>query len=258
MKRKRRALVTGAANGLGKSLVLQLLAKGYEVVAIDKDEHGLLRLHHDVSGSVIVRQMDFAERNGLVANCEKIVSHGPYDMVFLAAGISATGRFEKIPLHAHNCVLDVNANSSILLANRLATSNVLFPGSSLVFISSLSHATGYPGAASYAASKEAVAIYAKSIRNPLRKDGVHVCCAFPGPIRTDHAAKYAPYGSNDKYRMPPSKMASKIIRASLLGKANIYPGIGAKLARLVGALCPNWVTSRMRKQIFEKLETEVF
>ena len=97
MKRQRRALVTGAANGLGKSLVMQLSAKGYEVVAADRDEEGLLRLHHDISGSLIVEQMDFVSRHDLAENCERLVRRGPYDLVFLAAGISATGKFEKIP-----------------------------------------------------------------------------------------------------------------------------------------------------------------
>ena len=62
-------------------------------------------------------------------------------------------------------------------------------GGTVIFVSSLSHRTGYPGAASYAASKGAIAVYAGSIRKPFRRAlGVHVACAFPGPMKTEHAA----------------------------------------------------------------------
>jgi short-subunit dehydrogenase len=45
-------------------------------------------------------------------------------------------------------------------------------GAAMVFVSSLSHFTGYPGAASYAASKDALAIYARSMRKYAASKGV--------------------------------------------------------------------------------------
>ncbi len=255
---RKRALVTGAANGLGKSLTLHLSKIGYEVVAVDFDEPGLFRLHHDSLDTIIGIPADLGDRKQLNENTMRILARGPFDIAFMVAGISATGRFEKIPDVTHTMVLTVNTMAPLVLANRLVAESAMKEGSSLVFVSSLSHVLGYPGAASYAASKDAVAIYAKSVRKPFRKRGVRVCCAFPGAIRTDHAERHAPDGSNVKWRMPPSLMAEKLVSAALKGRAVYYPGLVAKLAWLAGRTFPRWVTRKMRRLIFEKLNGEVF
>jgi short-subunit dehydrogenase len=180
-------------------------------------------------------------------------------MVILNAGISATGRFENIPPDAHRNVIAVNAEAPMVLCAGLARIGALSSGGTVIFISSLSHRTGYPGAASYAASKGAVAVYAKSIRKRFRNElGVDVACAFPGPMKTDHAARHAPRGARDEKRMTPDAAARKILRDAASGRAVIYPGSGAKLSAAVGRLLPGPVTRAMRRIIFEKLEGEVW
>ena len=258
VRERKRALVTGAANGLGKSLTLHLAARGYEVVAVDIDEDGLFRLHHDSLDTIIGINVDFGDQKTLPESTNRILARGPFDMAFLVAGISATGRFDKIPAATHANVFAVNTTAPLVLANRLAAENAMNEGSSLVFVSSLSHVLGYPGATSYAASKDAVAVYARSVRRPFRKLGIKVCCTFPGPIRTDHAERHSPNGSNASRRIPPSRMAEKIVAAAMKGKAVYYPGFLAKLARITGGIFPVLVTRRMRRSIFEKLSGEVF
>ena len=45
----RRALVTGAASGIGAALVRRLAADGARVLAVDRDETGLEKLTRDVA-----------------------------------------------------------------------------------------------------------------------------------------------------------------------------------------------------------------
>ena len=208
-RNKKRALITGAANGLGREITLYLSGLGYEVVAVDKDERGLMSLHDQGYDTVIGVGGDFSHTAGLEALATKITARGPYDLVFLVAGINATGPFEAISRKGHEQVLVTNALAPMVLANRLAAKNAMVRGSSMMFISSLSHAVGYPGATSYAASKDAVAIYAKSIRKPFSRLGIRVCCCFPGPVRTAHAARHSPSGSKESLRMPTERMAKK-------------------------------------------------
>ena len=246
---KKRVLVTGAANGLGRAIALQLSEMGFEVVAVDRDETGLLELHQQSIETVIGIHGDFSHAAALESLVDKIAARGPFELVFLVAGISATGAFEMIPRKNHEKVLTVNAIAPMVIANRLAARKGLLPGSSLMFVSSLSHAIGYPGAASYAASKDAVAVYARSIRRPYRKLGIKVCCTFPGPIRTDHAARHAPADSDETLRMPVDKMAKKIIQAAIKGKTNHYPGAFSKIAGVAGRVFPNWATKKVRKAV---------
>ena len=117
--------------------------------------------------------------------------------------------------------------------------------SSMVFISSLSHAVGYPGASVYAGTKDGVAAYARCLQKPLARKGVRVLTVFPGPIRTDHAQLHAPEGADSSRRMEPDKLAAIILKASKTNKRVCYPGGGAKLAALIGTLAPVFATRQM-------------
>jgi short-subunit dehydrogenase len=247
-----KALVTGGSAGLGRAFVDELAGSGVEVVSIDRAApEGETQATH--------LPCDLADRAAVDDLLPRLVEAGPFDLVIFNAGISATGRFEKIPLDAHLRLLTVNAETPIVLCAALASAGSIAPGATMVFVSSLSHMTGYPGAASYAASKDAVAVYAKSIRKPFHKDiGVRVCCAFPPPIRTGHAARHAPPEANAEKRMAPEEAARLILRDAASGRAMILPGAAAKGFALAGGLLPNAVTRAMRRIIFEKLDREVF
>jgi short-subunit dehydrogenase len=106
-------------------------------------------------------------------------------------------------------VLRVNAEAPMVIAAALLESKHMHcSGAAMVFVSSLSHFTGYPGAASYAASKDALAIYARSMRKYAASKGVTlITVAFPGPLKTDHAERHSPEGADDSKRMDPGQAA---------------------------------------------------
>lgn len=249
--------MTGGVHGLGHALVQQLLSRDYQVHVVDHDDKGLQNLHDTANGEVTTHQLDLSDITNLKGEMANLIKQGPFDIVILNAGISATGKFEKIPVKAHQKVLAVNLTAPMIIASGLARGG-MSSKSGLVFISSLSHAVGYPGAASYAASKDALAIYAKSITKPFARIGIAVTCVFPGPVRTGHAEKYAPKGSNDKNRVAPEELALGILKAAKAKKRTYYPGPMAKISRLIGWIAPGFITAKMRKLIFEKLDSEVF
>ncbi|MEM7463127.1 MAG: SDR family NAD(P)-dependent oxidoreductase [Pseudomonadota bacterium] len=248
-----RALVTGAASGLGKSLTLKLADSGFEVVALDRDREGLEQIKSD---KIRILSCELADTEALATRLDEFAEAGPFDQVILNAGISATGKFEKIPSEVHQKLLAVNAVAPMILASGLAARNAFSPSASLIFIASLACQTGYPGAASYAASKDAVAVYAKSIDKPFGKQGISVMTVFPGPIRTGHAAFHAPPGASEEKRMHPDELARRILKAAGSRSKRYYPGVAAKLSALAGRIAPRTTTGLMRKVLFEKLPEE--
>ena len=252
MKGERRALVTGGSAGLGGAICTQLAAEGWAVTNVDRTPA------NDASGIDTLRR-DLSDRETVDALVAELAGRGPFDIVVLNAGISATGSFEKIPSEAHGRLLAVNAEAPIVLCAGLAAVGALAEGGSVIFVSSLAHRTGYPGASSYAASKGVVAVYAKSIRKPFRdRLGVHVACAFPGPLRTDHAARHAPEGADASKRMLPETAAKLILADARRGRTVILPGLGARVFWAAGTLLPGPVTLAMRRIIFEKLDREAY
>lgn len=249
-----RALVTGAAAGLGRALTDQLLNAGYEVVAVDLDGDTLDQLALQSRGALIACPADLGRADSLTRLIERLTKKGEkaFDLVILNAGISAAGRFEDIPIKHHEAVIDVNLRAPIKLASALVGAQMMKGKSALVFISSLSHVTGYPGASVYAASKDGLAVYANSVRKPWKRKGVRVMTVFPGPIRTDHAARYAPAGANASRRMAPEKLAATILKAAKKAPPALYPG--GTMARLAAGLAPGLVLRGLRRALYDKME----
>ena len=256
MKAWKHAFVTGTGQGIGKALCLRLLDEGIKVTSIDRDP---MNWTHKSQGKLLNHiQIDLINSNSVKNIISKINSSEKLDLVIHNAGISATGKFEDIDPKAYENVLKLNTTvpmqlSAILMQNELFANNA-----NLAFISSLSHATGYPGAAVYGASKDAIAIYAKSIRKPFAKNGVSVLSVFPGPVRTDHAERHAPEGADASKRMLPDELASRILSAASSNKKTFYPGAAAHSARVLGKIAPNLMTNMMRKIIYDKLDHPVW
>jgi short-subunit dehydrogenase len=250
------ALVTGAGAGLGRALTDRLVAAGWQVHAVDFAPDGLAALQADHGAAVLPHLCDLSSGEARAALSESLQGQ-EFDLVIHNAGISATGRFEEIEQQAHMRLLQVNTRAPLELTNALLAGEALNKDARLVFISSLSNAVGYPGAASYGASKDAIASYGASLRKRLKKQGIKVSVAFPGPLRTEHAARHAPEGAEASKRMLPEDAAKIILAGARSGKAKIYPGMAAKVTAFAGRKAPVLMAKLMRRIIYDKLDRNV-
>lgn len=256
------AMITGAGEGLGNALARLILLAGGKVVAIDIDAEKIARLKREFPDQCISITADLSNLDAqeeLNQQIEKINQQfGKFNLVIFNAGISATGHFEKIPAHIHQKIMSLNAASPMMMSATLMQNNAFAQGAAVVFISSLSHQTGYPGAASYAASKDVVAIYAKSIVRAYSRRKVHVMTVFPGPIATRMAARHSPNPDKKSNRQHPDKVAMRILRAASRGQSVLYPNIAARIIATIGHYLPGPLTKLMRRVLFEKMDGEVF
>ncbi|MCB1422094.1 MAG: SDR family NAD(P)-dependent oxidoreductase [Nitratireductor sp.] len=251
----KRALITGASMGLGAAFAAILAGDGWELVTVDRQPHDNDDAHSSAAARFQCELSDPAEVTRLLEGLEQ--GEG-FDLVILNAGANATGRFEAIDPDVIPRLVHLNAFAPMALAAGFANAGKLKAGSHLLFISSLSHFTGYPGASAYAGTKDAIAIYAKSIRKPFAAKGISVSCAFPGPLRTTHAERHAPTGAQAEKRMLPEEAAEKIVAATLAGKKTIIPGLGPKLFSIAGRAFPRITSRVMRHLIYDRLDREVW
>ena len=244
-----RVLITGGSAGLGQAMVAQFVSEGHVVVSVDRTpperESGMIHI-----------QCDLADRSALDVTMPVILAAGPYEYVILNAGASATGPFEELPSQTSSHLMRLNAEAPMVLASTLVRENAVTDG--ICFVSSLSHFTGYPGAAAYAASKDALAIYAGSVRKPFAGRGVAVTLACPGPMRTGQAERHAPRDAEAARRMDAGQAAKAVIAAVRSGQSIVVPGAAPKLFAFAGRLLPGLVTRQMRKLIYEKLDGPVW
>ena len=259
--------MTGSAAGLGAALARALLADGWAVTGVDRD--GV-----ETSRALPLRGRGAGAADGGGAATSEPCTHvrtdlsdpaavddlldrldTPFDLVILNAGVSATGRFEAIPADAHARLLAVNAEAPLVLADGLVSRGLLPDGAALVLVASLSVDVGYPGAASYAASKDAIAAYGRSIAKARKR--LRVTTVHPGPIRTGHAARHAPPGAREAGRMDPDALARRILARAPKG-GTLRPGPAAGLAGLAGRLVPGATARAMRRALFDRLDREVW
>lgn len=243
-----KALITGASAGLGAAFADQLAGQGVSILNLDRVKSGT---HQTFS-------CDLSHRASVNTVLSHIFKQGPFDWLILNAGASATGKFEELPVEAMLKLISLNAEAPMVLASELLAKNAMAKGGHIVLISSLSHFTGYPGAAAYAASKSASAVFGASIRKAARACEVSVTIAYPGPLATGHAARHAPKGANAKARMKPEVAATAILNAAKAKRKTAIPGLGNKVAALLGTLEPGLMTWAMRKIIYERLDKNVF
>src|SRR5262249_18009811 len=150
------ALITGAAEGIGRALALRFAAGGYDVIGVDCNESGLAETARLVAAegrrfSPVIADL---AAPSLVADLRgQLEAWAPFDVVIHNAGINRFGRFASADMETQERVATVNLTAPILLMRELFARRMLVVNARLGFVSSLSHFVGYPGAAVYAATK---------------------------------------------------------------------------------------------------------
>jgi meso-butanediol dehydrogenase / (S,S)-butanediol dehydrogenase / diacetyl reductase len=175
-------LVTGAASGIGRATVEQLLRAGGQVVAVDRSATSMAWLDTDIAHPIVGDVTDEATNAAAVEAA--IERFGGLDGVFLNAGVPVSGPLETLDLDRFDECLDVNLRAVVLGLRATAPALRARGGGSAVVTSSVTGLGGEPGRWPYAAAKAAVLNLVRSVAIDLASSGVRVNAVCPGPIRT--------------------------------------------------------------------------
>ena len=151
-------------------------------------------------------------------------------------------------------VLDINLRAPLLLTAGLLNADRLVAGGTIICLASLSTFVGYPGAAVYAASKDGLVSYARSLSVGLADRDIRTLTVFPGPTRTAHARRYSPDNRRESRRMPPEAVARQVVKATQRRQRTLAPGLSSRAFALMGRLAPRLAEQAMRKTLFDKLD----
>ena len=267
------AVITGAAHGIGKALAHRFAQAGYAITGVDVDTAGAAIVERELAARFVIA--DLRSDSGIAQALSELIQGKAIDVLIHNAGINAVGRFFDINTEDHEKVIALNLYAPMLLTAALLKADLIAKGASIAFISSLSHYTSYPGAATYAATKSGLASYARSLSIALAPQNIHVMTVFPGPTRTaqarrhsphntnsdrlytrphrDQARRHSPHNTREEKRMPPKTLAHHIFRGVQKKKHLIIPGATNRMLAILGKWCPPMMAYAMRKVILEKL-----
>ena len=190
---RRRAVVTGAASGIGAATMLELAARGYDVVAVDIDLAGAeatVRRASAIGGRHLAVQADVAEESALVAAFAAAHAFlGGLDALATCAGIAESTSFMDIAVNTFRRVYDVNVIGTFLAMREAA--RFMQPGSRICTVASVAglRGGGLMGTAAYASSKGAVLALTKNAARSLADQGISVNAVAPGATLTPMIAE---------------------------------------------------------------------
>jgi glucose 1-dehydrogenase len=187
----RRALVTGAASGIGRTTAVRLASDGAAVVVNyigDPDPaDDLVRELRSNGRDALAHQADVAREDEVVGMFERAAAHfgAPIDLLVNNAGVEAPFELVDMPLEEWNRVLAVNLTGAFLCAREAARSlrQAGAPGV-VVNVSSVHEVIPWPRFAHYCASKGGMKLFAQTIARELAPHGIRVVSVAPGAIRT--------------------------------------------------------------------------
>lgn len=252
----RHCVITGAADGIGRALAQQFTSRGVTVTGIDVDAAQAMQTQADLINAggqirfLIADLTDLAKLNNVL---EQLAQRPTIDIFIHNAGINAVGPFITSDIARQHKVIDLNLTAPLLLTAGLLQRGRLTPQASLTFLSSLSHFVGYPGAAVYAATKDGLAAYARSLAVALIPQGHHVLTVYPGPTRTAHARRYSPDNSRETRRLPPERLARQIDSALQHRRRQLIPTFANRAVAFIGHWWPELTEQLMRRTIYDRL-----
>ncbi|BBH18056.1 short-chain dehydrogenase [Nocardioides baekrokdamisoli] len=175
------AVVTGAASGIGAALVRALMAKGAEVVALDRDAEGLRELGPAVDQVAV----DVGDASSFEAAIDAVIErHGRIDLFINNAGIVVGGDFELTDLSSWERVVDVNM-WGVIHGTRAAYLHMRTQRSGhIVNVASTAGVMPVARSVAYATTKHAVVGLTASLRAEARGTGVDVSVVIPGVVDT--------------------------------------------------------------------------
>ena len=191
-------LVTGAASGIGRSVVSRLLAEGQRVFAVDRDAVAMAALAKEAfADQLIARVLDVRNRDELDA----ALASNPFELraVIHCAGIWRGGRTLASPDSNWEELWSVSVSGARNVLRSAVPYLENHPEASVVVVSSNAARVPRIGMAEYAATKAALTMFTKCLALELAEKGIRCNVVSPGstntPMQQQFRAELADAGS---------------------------------------------------------------
>lgn len=181
-------VVTGAGNGIGREVSLQLLSLGAKVAGLDLSQTGLNETSAKAnSDSFAGYSVDITKLNEVTKTKDLISGRfGSVDGLINVAGIiQPFVRVNELSFDQISKVMDVNFFGLLNVTKTFLPELISRPVAHIANVSSMGGFVPVPGQSIYGASKAAVKLLTEGLHSELQGTGVGVTTIFPGGVATD-------------------------------------------------------------------------
>lgn len=259
----RRAVVTGAAAGIGWATALALGRAGVVVEAVDCDAAGLEKLAAELAaadGIASPRPVDLTQAAAVASLIPEIEeTAGPVDLLVNVAGIGLQATVLETTPEELRRLFEVNFFAAATLCREALRAMMTRRRGHIINVSSAAARRGLPGLGAYAATKGALHNFTQALRLEARRHGVTVTELLPISTRTgffvaatNRAGRpYAPRGPVQT----PEYVAERILACICHPKAELHTTPLLRPIFALEALAPNLV-ERLAEWYYRRAKAE--
>lgn len=206
------AIVTGAAQGIGRAVARHLMAQGWNVVGVDLPKSGLARALPAKAHALTIEGDVRDERTAKRAVEAALDRFGRLDGLVSNAGVMIRKPLRKLSLDEWHRVLDTNLTAGFLFA-RAAEKPLRKAKGAIVTIASTRATMSEADTESYSASKGGIVALTHALAISLAPD-VRVNCISPGWIDT---GKFGRLRRKDHAQHPAGRVGTPADVAEMAG-----------------------------------------
>lgn len=251
------ALVTGASQGIGRALAVELARWEIPLILVARDLDKLNNLSQEIRAAYGVEccvvQADLSLPNVAKHLYETTKKAGMnIDILVNNAGVCTVGDMINSSEENLNQMINVNVGAATSLGYLYGQDMKKQRRGRILFVSSVvGSVPGGPGVATYSATKAYEKSLALSMGIEMEKYGVGVTCLMPGAVK---GTAFACRSNSEKaicwkfpmYPMTAQDVASRGVNALLAGNSEVIPGWHNRLfLRVLSPLLPQRTTTKL-------------
>jgi NAD(P)-dependent dehydrogenase (short-subunit alcohol dehydrogenase family) len=216
--------ITGGARGIGLATAKAFVAVGAKVAIGDLDADLAKHVAAGIDGDVVALPLDVTAPQSFSAfldDAERVL--GPLDIVVNNAGVMLTGEFLDESTTLQDKMIDINLRGVVVGCRLAAERLIRRGGGTIINVASMAGVAGFPGVATYCATKFGVVGLTYALREELRPHRIHVSAILPGVVHTElSAGMRLPRAVENFVSVEPEDIAAAIVAAARSHRALSY------------------------------------
>jgi NAD(P)-dependent dehydrogenase (short-subunit alcohol dehydrogenase family) len=213
--------ITGGARGIGRATARALIAQGARIAIGDIDQALAGQTAEELGQGTIGLPLDVTDRASFERFLTEVENQlGPLEVLINNAGIMPIGPFVAETDATTARMIDINLNG-VILGSKLALKRFLPRNRGhLVNIASVAGKGGFPGGATYCATKHAVVGLSEAIRAEVRSTDIDVSIVMPVVVNTELGSGLQ--RTRGIKVVEPEDVADAIVEAVQTGRVDVW------------------------------------